>query len=199
MSLPIVVVPIRSAIPMKPNRATRRGHRRGVRARADDAGGGRRGQFGGRESLPRGVMPRPIARVVESHEAFDRVSDTSTSAVGRTDFRSCRRRKCACRRGMPWRNADELIAVVPPRMNATMKQIAVNAVMAGARIPAVVVALQAVSEPEYGRSHRQTTAPAGAPLIIVNGPVIERCASTAPRRSGRAGAATIGGRCGSCS
>ncbi|MDB5905389.1 MAG: hypothetical protein JWM26_4267, partial [Betaproteobacteria bacterium] len=65
-----------------------------------------------------------------------------------------------------------------PRMGqATMQQIAVNAVMAGAKaeyLPVIVAALQAVSEPEYGLSHRQTTTHAGAPLIIVNGPVVER-------------------------
>jgi hypothetical protein len=60
---------------------------------------------------------------------------------------------------------------------ATMRQIAVNAVMAGAKpeyLPVIVAALQAVSEPEYGLSHRQTTTHAGAPLIIVNGPIVER-------------------------
>ena len=80
--------------------------------------------------------------------------------------------------GMPWRGADEEIAVVPPRMGtATMRQIAINAVMAGAKpeyLPVIVAALQAVSEPEYGLSHRQTTTHAGAPLVIVNGPVVER-------------------------
>jgi len=80
--------------------------------------------------------------------------------------------------GMPWRGPDELISTVPPRMGAaTMRQIAVNAVMAGCKpeyLPVVVAALQAVSEPEYGLSHRQTTTHAGAPLIIVNGPVVER-------------------------
>jgi hypothetical protein len=80
--------------------------------------------------------------------------------------------------GMPWHKADELISVVPPRMgNATMRQIAVNAVMAGARpeyLPVIVAALNAVSEPAYGLSHRQTTTHAGAPLIIVNGPIVER-------------------------
>jgi len=80
--------------------------------------------------------------------------------------------------GMPWRGADELISTVPPRMGqATMRQIAVNAVMAGAKpeyLPVVVAALQAVSEPAYGLAHRQTTTHAGAPLIIVNGPIVER-------------------------
>ena len=80
--------------------------------------------------------------------------------------------------GMPWRTPDDLINVVPPRMgNATLRQIAVNAVMAGAKpeyLPVVVAALQAVSEPAYGLAHRQTTTHAGAPLIIVNGPIVER-------------------------
>jgi hypothetical protein len=80
--------------------------------------------------------------------------------------------------GMRSHNADDLIATVPPRMGkATLRQVAVNAVMAGAKpeyLPVIVAALRAVSEPEYGLSHRQTTTHAGAPLIIVNGPVIEK-------------------------
>jgi hypothetical protein len=80
--------------------------------------------------------------------------------------------------GMSWRAPDDLISIVPPRMGqATLRQIAVNAVMAGAKpeyLPVVVAALQAVSEPRYGLSHRQTTTHAGAPLIIVNGPIVER-------------------------
>src|SRR5918911_363819 len=80
--------------------------------------------------------------------------------------------------GMPGRAADDLISIVPPRMgHATMRQIAVNAVMAGAKpeyLPVIVAALQAVSEPAYGLSHRQTTTHAGAPLIIVNGPIVKR-------------------------
>ncbi|HSQ05115.1 MAG TPA: hypothetical protein VLN59_13815 [Burkholderiales bacterium] len=80
--------------------------------------------------------------------------------------------------GMPWRGADELINIVPPKMgHATLRQIAVNAAMAGCKpeyLPVVVAALQAVSEPEYGLAHRQTTTHAGAPLVIVNGPIVQR-------------------------
>src|SRR4030095_385845 len=80
--------------------------------------------------------------------------------------------------GMPWRSAGDVIAIVPPRNGtATMRQIAVNAVMAGAKpeyLPVIVAALKAVSEPEYGLAHRQTTTHAGAPLVIVNGPIAER-------------------------
>jgi hypothetical protein len=77
---------------------------------------------------------------------------------------------------MPWRDADEIVAVIPPAMGAaTLEKIAVNAVMAGclpSYLPAVVAAIQAVSEPAYGLAHRQTTTHAGAPFVIVNGPAI---------------------------
>jgi hypothetical protein len=80
--------------------------------------------------------------------------------------------------GMPWRAADELIATIPPKLGkATMRQIAVNAVMAGCKpeyLPVLVAALDAVSDPKYGLSHRQTTTHPGAPLMIVNGPIVQR-------------------------
>ena len=79
---------------------------------------------------------------------------------------------------MPWRGADETIGVVPPAMGlATLRSVAVNAVMAGclpAYLPVVVAALEAVLDESYGLAHRQTTTHAGAPLIIVNGPIVER-------------------------
>lgn len=77
--------------------------------------------------------------------------------------------------GMPAHDAEELISVVPPRNGrATLRQVAVNAVMAGCKpeyLCVVVAALRAVSAREYGLHHRQTTTHAGAPLIIVNGPI----------------------------
>ncbi len=80
--------------------------------------------------------------------------------------------------GLPWRTADDIIGVVPPAMGvARLHSVAVNAVMAGCRpeyLPVVVAALQAVLETKYGLAHRQTTTHAGAPLIIVNGPCVER-------------------------
>jgi hypothetical protein len=78
--------------------------------------------------------------------------------------------------GMPWRNPDDVIGVVPPAMGlATLRNVAVNAVMAGCRpayLPVVVAALSAVLEKAYGLAHRQTTTHAGAPLLIVNGPIV---------------------------
>jgi hypothetical protein len=87
-------------------------------------------------------------------------------------------RAAAMLAGMPRRDAEELISVVPPKMGrATLRQVAVNAVMAGCKpeyLPVVVAALQAVSDPAYGLAHRQTSTHAGAPLIIVNGPVVQK-------------------------
>jgi hypothetical protein len=78
--------------------------------------------------------------------------------------------------GMPWRNPDDVIGVVPPAMGlATLRNIAVNAVMAGCRpayLPVIMAALSAVLEKAYGLAHRQTTTHAGAPLLIVNGPIV---------------------------
>jgi len=80
--------------------------------------------------------------------------------------------------GMPGRDPEQLISVVPPKMGrATLRQVAVNAVMAGCKpdyLRVVVAALRAVSEPAYGLAHRQTTTHAGAPLMIVNGPIVQQ-------------------------
>src|SRR5260370_28266010 len=50
--------------------------------------------------------------------------------------------------GMPWRSPDDVIGVVPPAMGiATLRDIAVNAVMAGclpSYLPVIVAALSAV-------------------------------------------------------
>ena len=126
-------------------------------------------------------MKAEIPRMVESRDSFEDVNDYFYER-GWTDglpiVPPTEERVQAMLAGMPWRDAEDTISVVPPRMGvATMRQIAVNAVMAGAKpeyLPVIVAALQAVSEPEYGLSHRQTTTHAGAPLIIVNGPIVQR-------------------------
>jgi hypothetical protein len=80
--------------------------------------------------------------------------------------------------GMPWHSPDKVIATVPPANgSANLRNIAINAVMAGclpSYLPVVVAAVQAVTEPTYGLAHRQTTTHAGAPLMIVNGPIIKK-------------------------
>ena len=73
---------------------------------------------------------------------------------------------------------DEEIAEVPPLMGvATVRAVAVNAVMAGCApdyLPVVVAAMSAVTKPRYGLSHRQTTTHPATALIIVNGPIAKR-------------------------
>lgn len=126
-------------------------------------------------------MKSEMPVIVESQDSFDSVNEYFYER-GWTDglpiVPPTAERVQAMLAGMSWREAEEVISIVPPRMGvASMRQIAVNAVMAGCRpeyLPVVVAALQAVSEPEYGLSHRQTTTHAGAPLIIVNGPVVAR-------------------------
>ena len=80
--------------------------------------------------------------------------------------------------GMAWRDPGELIGAVPPAFGkATLRKVAVNAVMAGCKpeyLPVVVAALEATLDESYGLHHRQTTTHAGAPMIIVNGPVIKK-------------------------
>src|SRR5512146_183710 len=126
-------------------------------------------------------MTTALPPTVETDESFDRVNDYFYER-GWTDglpiVPPTEERVEKMLGGMPWRNADKVISVVPPRMGvATVRQIAINAVMAGGRpeyLPVIVAALEAVSEPEYGLSHRQTTTHPGAPLVIVNGPIVER-------------------------
>jgi hypothetical protein len=126
-------------------------------------------------------MSETVPHVVDSREDIDAVNDYFYER-GWTDglpvIPPTEPRVQALLAGMPGRDPEELIDIVPPRMGkATLRQIAVNAVMAGCRpeyLPVVVAALRAVCQPAYGLAHRQTTTHAGAPLIIVNGPIVQR-------------------------
>src|SRR5580765_5326773 len=121
------------------------------------------------------------AQLVELPDSFDAINDYFYDQ-GWTDglpiVPPTRERVKKMLAGMAWRDPAELIAVIPPAMGqATLAKIAANCVMAGCRpeyLPVVVAAIEAVSEPIYGLAHRQTTTHAGAPLILVNGPIVER-------------------------
>ncbi len=125
-------------------------------------------------------MNANMPAIVENDASHDAINDYFY-AQGWTDglpiVPPTEARVAAMLAGMPGRDAEELISVVPPKMGrATLTQVAVNAVMAGCKpeyLRVVVAALQAVSEPAYGLAHRQTTTHAGAPLIIVNGPIVQ--------------------------
>lgn len=68
-----------------------------------------------------------------------------------------------------------VVMIVPPRMGlATVKTVAANAALAGClpeHMPVVLEAVRCVADRRYGLSHRQVTTHAGAPLIVVNGPI----------------------------
>ncbi len=126
-------------------------------------------------------MNAEIPSTADSDDALDVVNDYFYEhgwSDGLPIIPPTQKRVEAMLAGMPSRKPEDVISVVPPKMgNATMRQIAVNCVMAGCKpeyLPVVVAALQAVSEEEYGLVHRQTTTHAGAPLIIVNGPIVQK-------------------------
>jgi len=61
---------------------------------------------------------------------------------------------------------------------ATVEKIATNAVMAGCtadHMPIVVAAVRALLQPEFDLAEMQSTTHCTAPLMIVNGPVVEHC------------------------
>jgi len=61
---------------------------------------------------------------------------------------------------------------------ATIEKVAVNSVMAGCtsdHMPVVVAALRALLQPEFDLAEMQSTTHCTAPLMIVNGPVIDHC------------------------
>ena len=76
------------------------------------------------------------------------------------------------------RDADELIALVPPNYGpATVEKIAVNAIMSGCRpdyLPVVIAAVEAVCDEAFDLHGVSATTNAPAPLLIINGPVRAR-------------------------
>lgn len=127
------------------------------------------------------MTSRDLPILTDADDALDRINDYFYEQ-GWTDglpiIPPTAARVAAMLAGMPSHDPAELIGAVAPKFgHATFTQVAVNAVMAGCRpeyLPVVVAALRAVLEPAYGLEHRQTTTHAGAPLIIVNGPIVQR-------------------------
>jgi hypothetical protein len=75
------------------------------------------------------------------------------------------------------RRAGEVIAVVPPRWaEATVENIAVNAVMAGCKpqyMPVLIAALQAAADPAFGLYSVQATTHPCAVMMLVSGPIAQ--------------------------
>ena len=76
------------------------------------------------------------------------------------------------------RDPQEAIGPIPPRMRmASIEKLAVNAVMAGCRpeyFPVVLAAIEAALDDDCRLYGIQTATNNTSPLIIVNGPVVER-------------------------
>jgi hypothetical protein len=74
------------------------------------------------------------------------------------------------------RPAGEVVGVLPPRWaDATVENVAVNAVMAGCLpqyMPVLIAALQAASDPEFGLYSVQATTHPCAVLMLVSGPIV---------------------------
>jgi hypothetical protein len=73
---------------------------------------------------------------------------------------------------------DQVLGVIPPRDgSATMRTVAVNAVLAGcppAVLPVVAAAVEALTHPEVNLRGVQATTHPVAPLVIVHGEAVER-------------------------
>jgi hypothetical protein len=77
------------------------------------------------------------------------------------------------------RDPGRVVAVLPPLCGqATLRKLAICAVMAGCLpdyFPILVAATEAVVEPRFNLFGIQTTTGTATPLLIINGPIIERC------------------------
>lgn len=75
------------------------------------------------------------------------------------------------------RRAGEVIAIAPPRwVEATVENIAINAVMAGCRpqyMPVLIAALQAAADPAFGLYSVQATTHPCAVMMLVSGPIVD--------------------------
>ncbi|MDY7102765.1 MAG: hypothetical protein S0880_16405 [Actinomycetota bacterium] len=76
------------------------------------------------------------------------------------------------------RDGDDVVGLMPPQYReATVRDVAINAVLAGCLpeyLPVVLAALDAMVQPEFHLEHLATSTKGNAPLLIVNGPVRER-------------------------
>lgn len=73
---------------------------------------------------------------------------------------------------------DELLGIIPPRfVEVTVRDVAVNAVLAGCRpeyLPVVIAIMRVVLHPDSNPMGVATTTKGVVPLTIVNGPIRER-------------------------
>jgi hypothetical protein len=75
-------------------------------------------------------------------------------------------------------NGDDIITTLPPAFeDATWRDVAINAVMAGCLplyLPVVGAAIAAIADAEFNLIGIATTTGSAAPVVIVNGPIVRR-------------------------
>ncbi len=73
------------------------------------------------------------------------------------------------------RRPDEVIGTLPPRKGtATVKKIAINAVMAGARpeyLPVIIAAVEGLADPQFDGTWWRMSTSSSFPAIVVSGPI----------------------------
>ncbi len=76
------------------------------------------------------------------------------------------------------RRPDEVLGLAPPNLAAcTVEKVAINAVMAGCKpeyLPVVLAAVEAALIDQFGMHGLLCTTMFGSPVVIVNGPVVQR-------------------------
>jgi hypothetical protein len=75
------------------------------------------------------------------------------------------------------REPDEVVGVIPPKYgDATVENVAASAVMAGCQpsyLPVILAAVEAMCEEQFNLYGINATTHPAAPLVVVNGPVVE--------------------------
>ena len=96
------------------------------------------------------------------------------------------------------RSPDEVLGVLPPgKRQVTPWTVAVNGVMAGCQpeyMPLLIAVTEAVADPRYAIEHSGSTS-GWAPMIIVNGPIIQQLkfqSETSVTRPGRKANTSLG-------
>jgi hypothetical protein len=76
------------------------------------------------------------------------------------------------------RGPDEVVGIIPPKYgDATVEKVAINAVMAGCEpkyMPVILTAIEAMTEDQFNLYGINATTHPVAPLVVVNGPIVEK-------------------------
>ncbi len=115
----------------------------------------------------------PVAQLEDEMEvAFDRGWSDGLPVVPPTEARVLRMLEGTSRA------PEDIVATIPPNLvEATVEQVAINAVMAGCKpeyLPVVLTAVEAACATEFNMHGLLATTYFSGPIIVVNGPISER-------------------------